>query len=535
MSDELKLDLDDASELELGDLDGEVAQLTDDSDDGGLELDMSSDIEIDLSDDVGSELSESEVDSDDGGLDLGNLDELSMELGGPDLTADEVLEEPNQEDAGLDDLSLDDLGLDLAGSELDDSELDDSEPDDSEPDEISAAEEDDLSNQSVSDEDNQASELIEDSFEEELSDLSFNATEMPEELTEELPEELSEDISLQAADDLSMGDLETGNTGIDDFEAKLAEIDAMMGEVVIAPVKAVASMDATGDVDAGLLDELNQADETNMEFNEASYKNPNRTSTHVRSQMDDIESMLADNAVDLKAQSKMDVTEVDLKVPRASMNTKEVSQDIINMHSTELARLSATINNLREDRERLLEKISQLESDRDFERRDSLSVKAELDEKKIELALIKKRFNQQVEEISYKLNLSEEKRRLLEEKNKKFQSEYERLGHKVKVDLNKIQAREKELEHQLELLKADAEVQIKNRDQKILELKRKIDTLEFDIDQLSNREKTNRNDKIEVEEKMEKLMKTLRSAISSLEEDDGERKDFDFIKKNLDM
>jgi len=68
-----------------------------------------------------------------------------------------------------------------------------------------------------------------------------------------------------------------------------------------------------------------------------------------------------------------------------------------------------------------------------------------------------------------------------------------------------------------------------------LELKRKIDSLEFDLDQLSQKENRNRDDRFEIEEKMDKLMKTLRSAITILEGDEQQIKNFDFIKKNLDI
>ena len=61
-----------------------------------------------------------------------------------------------------------------------------------------------------------------------------------------------------------------------------------------------------------------------------------------------------------------------------------------------------------------------------------------------------------------------------------FENEYENLNRKVRVDITKVKSRENELEGKLEMLRSDADIQIRNRDQKILELKRKIDTLEFD-------------------------------------------------------
>jgi chromosome segregation ATPase len=205
------------------------------------------------------------------------------------------------------------------------------------------------------------------------------------------------------------------------------------------------------------------------------------------------------------------------------------------MHGDELNRLAATISHLRDDRQTLVEKIEELERLHELDKRENLNLKSELEEKKIEISIIKKRFSQQLEEMKYSQQLLEEKKRLLEEKNSSFQKEYERLNHKVQIDIKKVQQREKELENQLDLLKVDAETQVRNRDNKILDLKRKIDSLEFDLEQLSLKENRNRDDKFEVEEKMDKLMKTLRSAITILEGDEQQLKNFDFIKKNLDI
>ena len=85
------------------------------------------------------------------------------------------------------------------------------------------------------------------------------------------------------------------------------------------------------------------------------------------------------------------------------------------------------------------------------------------------------------------------------------------------------------------MLRNDADLQIRNRDQKILELKRKIDTLEFDLDSMQNQGKKMVNNKYELEEKMEKVIKTLRTAIGDLEDDNGLVRPIDNIKKNLDV
>src|SRR5690606_27673883 len=176
-------------------------------------------------------------------------------------------------------------------------------------------------------------------------------------------------------------------------------------------------------------------------------------------------------------------------------------------------------SNLRSDREELLKKIQQYEEERILYSRQGLSIQAELDEKKIELTIIRKKLNEEIGELKDRLKLQDEKRYLMEEKNKILLQELEKASHKNKLDVKRVQMRERELEQKLELLKADAETQIRNRDLKILELKRKIDAMEFDMESITNQEKRSVESRYELEDKLEKAIKTLRGAISALEED----------------
>lgn len=221
-------------------------------------------------------------------------------------------------------------------------------------------------------------------------------------------------------------------------------------------------------------------------------------------------------------------------VPRqAEMATH---QDYVAHHDDELMKLSATIRSLRDDRQQLLDKIYKLEEEKNRQNHDVVSMKAELDEKKIEISLVKKRHGDELNHLRYQLGLTEDRRVMLEEKNKILRLEFDKLASKVRVDFNKIQNREKELENQLELLKADSEVQIRNRDVKILDLKRKIDTLEFDMENIVIKESQSKNVQVELESKLEKTIKTLRNAINSLETEDESLQKFELLKKkNLDI
>lgn len=233
--------------------------------------------------------------------------------------------------------------------------------------------------------------------------------------------------------------------------------------------------------------------------------------------------------------------------PRAKASSKKATagtsrkpyddhQEYVDYHDDELLKLSSTIRSLRDDREVLLAKIAKLEEERNGYQQDYVTMKADLDDKKIEVSLIKKRHADESNNLRYQLSLSEDKRAMLEEKNKLLRQEFDKLSQKVRVDFSKIQMREKELENQLELLKSDSEVQIRNRDNKILDLKRRIDTLEFDMENITHKESESRNVKLELENKLDKTIKTLRLAITSLEADDEDLKKFELLKKkNLDL
>ena len=188
-------------------------------------------------------------------------------------------------------------------------------------------------------------------------------------------------------------------------------------------------------------------------------------------------------------------------------------------NQTELARLQGTIRQLREEREELLKEIHELKTDSKLGDQERLGLQAELDEAKIEIQILKKRSHDEVDELKYQLRLSEEKKQIFEERSRSVQKEFDRLNQKVRIDINQVKQREKELESQLELVTMDSQSQVKSRDMKILDLKRKIDALEFNMENASIREIKSREDKEKVEERLEKIMRTLRGSLKSLESD----------------
>ena len=89
-------------------------------------------------------------------------------------------------------------------------------------------------------------------------------------------------------------------------------------------------------------------------------------------------------------------------------------------------------------------KIQKLEEDRVLQNRQTLTMRAELDEKKIELSIMRKKLNDEVSELRDRLKLFEEKKLILEEKNKIMVIELDKAAHKNKIDVKKIQMRERD-------------------------------------------------------------------------------------------
>lgn len=210
-------------------------------------------------------------------------------------------------------------------------------------------------------------------------------------------------------------------------------------------------------------------------------------------------------------------------------------REISGAYSAELERMQATLSNLRTDREELLSRIQMMEEEKLLHNRQTLNMRAELDEKKIELSIARKKMNEEISSLKDRVRLEEERRLILEEKNRILREELDKSAQKNRIDVKKVQLHERELEQRLELLKADSETQIRNRDLKILELKRKIDGMEFDMESMQSQEKRTVESRFELEDKLEKAIKTLRNAISVLEDESDKGAALDALKKNIDM
>jgi hypothetical protein len=341
--------------------------------------------------------------------------------------------------------------------------------------------------------------------------LSDNTLSGPQGFTEEVTS-LDEDLSLEFNAGEDEAPLVDKNDLSDDALEKLKEIDEIM-EFDASQVNIQPQLEKDKDLNEPLV---------SPDLNLASINFGSEDEAHSKEEKP-------------KRKKKEEASLSTASAPAREREMGAELREISGAYSGEMERMQATISNLRTDREELLLKIQTLEEDKVLQARQTLSFRAELDERKIELVIIRKKLNEEINDLKDRLKLYDEKRLILEEKNRILLQELDKAAQKNKIDVKKVQMRERELEQKLELLKSDAETQIRNRDLKILELKRKIDAMEFDMESISQQEKRSVESRFELEDKLEKAIKTLRSAITVLEDESDRSNALSALKKNIDM
>lgn len=231
------------------------------------------------------------------------------------------------------------------------------------------------------------------------------------------------------------------------------------------------------------------------------------------------EELLAEAvAAEAQEEFKFNADEVDVVPPvsEGPLNPKKVVstqtlEDQFDIH--------ATIRALRQERETFLEESAALKVSLKEYEQDILTLRANLEESRIEVAILRKRHTNEMEDYKYRLVLAEDKMHRAQELAKVAQEKSLRLEQKIRIDYSQVKHREKELESKLELLTMDVDAQINTRDQKILELRRKIDSLEFNMENASIREQKSNEDKKRLEDRLGKMMKTLKHSIKHLEDE----------------
>jgi hypothetical protein len=135
-------------------------------------------------------------------------------------------------------------------------------------------------------------------------------------------------------------------------------------------------------------------------------------------------------------------------------------------------------------------------------------------EKEIEVAMVLKRS----EELEIELRQKNERANALDARLRQAKTEIDRVKERIRLDIRRIRVREKELENQLEVLKKDSERLISARDEKVLELKRKLDVMEFNTELLQEQLAEEKHSAEILRQKLKDAAQAMRQAGGFLEE-----------------
>ncbi len=128
----------------------------------------------------------------------------------------------------------------------------------------------------------------------------------------------------------------------------------------------------------------------------------------------------------------------------------------------------------------------------------------------------------EMNELKFQARAKTDKARLLEIQVRAATEEMEKLKERVRSDIRKIRIREKELENRLEIMRKDSEVLISTRETRIIELKRKLDLMEFNMDLLQNQLAREKDSVSELKKRLTKAAQVVRVAGGLLGSSAGE-------------
>ncbi len=187
--------------------------------------------------------------------------------------------------------------------------------------------------------------------------------------------------------------------------------------------------------------------------------------------------------------------------------------------SQELNQIRQTLAQMDLEREKLLSKITLLDGENSLLIKDISGLKSQLEEKNLTLKMVEEEFKSEKKELLLRLSKLEKGKLLHQDKVKEIDTEIEKIQGQARLDLSVIKRREGELESRLELLRMDSENQVKARDMKILDLKRKIDQLEFNMENAVIREHKAKEDKMKLELKLNKLLRSLKGSLQFISDE----------------
>jgi chromosome segregation ATPase len=101
----------------------------------------------------------------------------------------------------------------------------------------------------------------------------------------------------------------------------------------------------------------------------------------------------------------------------------------------------------------------------------------------------------------------------------KAKTKIEELDSRIKTDFKKIRVRERELENRLELVRAEKQTLMRSKDDRILDLQRKVDQFKSELDLYRTKVQDLNKTMEDQQDQMRKTVRALRVALSNLEQE----------------
>jgi hypothetical protein len=203
----------------------------------------------------------------------------------------------------------------------------------------------------------------------------------------------------------------------------------------------------------------------------------------------------------------------------ASTRSSQVYNDVASLVAgTEAVKVAqARIKTLEKEKEQMRGDMEQLITS-------SESLQRRFNEMRTQLDSVERKHKEKVEILEDEKTVLKTRLNAREEELSKLKALNEDLQARFQNDLRKIRVRERELEHRQEIMRAEMQSVSSSKDEAIIELKRQLEKLHFELDNFRAKS-ADMNTKInEFYDRNHRTVKALRLALSVLETGDGEER-----------
>lgn len=202
---------------------------------------------------------------------------------------------------------------------------------------------------------------------------------------------------------------------------------------------------------------------------------------------------------------------------------EEVLKRYLMLREQDVSILSAKVKDLTAQHSQTAKDLSEAYKSQELLERDLKSKDEELNRVRIEFEVRLESLEQSKNALEFELQKKTDALKVLERRMREAVEETDRIREQVKLDIRKIRIRERELESKLEILRKDSEVLIYSRESKIIELKRKLDLMEYNFELLQEQLSKEKAYGVVLKERLEKAAQAMRVAEGVLDEEDSPR------------